>query len=243
MQQHRQHHPSAAWHQEHLGTCLPMDIVIHKRKEAEHMDQKEDDLLVAVPKEATVLGTIQILCALTIASFGGIFVSASYSSYINSAVFTTSMFGYPFVGSLCFAFVGSLSIISGKISIKPFALSSLASNAASSVVAVIGLLLLTHNLIALGTASPRCSSEKRFLALFLYSESHYWMNEDKNCLLVYVSAMSGLVLMLIFTVMEFLLAAYSSVFWWKQVYSKKPGSTDFMPESQDQLVQSSSLTP
>lgn len=33
-----------------------MDIVIHKRKEAEHMDQKEDDLLVAVPKEATVLG-------------------------------------------------------------------------------------------------------------------------------------------------------------------------------------------
>lgn len=34
---------------------------------------------------------------------------------------------------------------------------------------------------------------------------------------------SGLVLMLIFTVMEFLLAAYSFVFWWKQVYSNKPG--------------------
>ena len=32
-----------------------MNIVIHKRKEAGHMDQK-DDLLVAVPKEATVLG-------------------------------------------------------------------------------------------------------------------------------------------------------------------------------------------
>nr|XP_048298655.1 membrane-spanning 4-domains subfamily A member 7 isoform X3 [Myodes glareolus]XP_048298656.1 membrane-spanning 4-domains subfamily A member 7 isoform X3 [Myodes glareolus] len=167
-----------------------MDIVIHKRKEAGHMDQK-DDLLVAVPKEATVLGTIQILCALTIASFGGIFVSASYSSYINPAAFTTSLFGYPFVGSLCFAFVGSLAIISGKIPIKPFALSSLASNAASSVVAAIGLFLLTHNLIALGTASPRCSSEKRFLGLFLYSESHYWMNEDKNCLLAYVSAMES----------------------------------------------------
>nr|XP_048298657.1 membrane-spanning 4-domains subfamily A member 7 isoform X4 [Myodes glareolus] len=142
---HRQHHASAAWHQERLGTCLPMDIVIHKRKEAGHMDQK-DDLLVAVPKEATVLG---------------------------------------------FAFVGSLAIISGKIPIKPFALSSLASNAASSVVAAIGLFLLTHNLIALGTASPRCSSEKRFLGLFLYSESHYWMNEDKNCLLAYVSAMES----------------------------------------------------
>ncbi|KAM7329929.1 hypothetical protein ACRRTK_011542 [Alexandromys fortis] len=200
---------TAAWHPERLGTCLPMDIVIHKRKEAGHTDQKEDDLLVAVPKEATVLGTIQILCALTIASFGGIFVSASYSSYINPAAFTTSMFGYPFVGSLC-------------------ALSSLASNAASSVVAAIGLFLLTHNLIALGTASPRCSSEKRFLALFLYSESHYWMNEDKNCLLAYVSAMSGLALMLIFTVMEFLLAAYSSVFWWKQVYSNKPGATQIL---------------
>ncbi|XP_051049927.1 membrane-spanning 4-domains subfamily A member 7 [Phodopus roborovskii] len=199
-----------------------MDIVIHKREKAGHSHQKGDDL-VGVPKEATVLGTIQILCALTIASLGGILVSASYSSYFNPAAFTTLMTGYPFVGSLCFVIAGSLSIISGQLSFKPFALSSLASNAASSAVATIGFLLLTHSLIDMGTASPHCNSEKKFLSLMLYSESHHWMNEDKNCLLAYVSIMSGLVVMLIFTVLEFLLAAYSSVFWWKQVYANKPG--------------------
>ncbi|EGW12265.1 Membrane-spanning 4-domains subfamily A member 14 [Cricetulus griseus] len=78
-----------------------MDIVTHEREKAGHNYQKRDDLLVGVPKEATVLGTIQILCALTIASLGGILVSASYSSYFNPAAFTTLMTGYPFVGFLC----------------------------------------------------------------------------------------------------------------------------------------------
>uniref|UniRef100_A0A8C2N6S3 Membrane-spanning 4-domains, subfamily A, member 7 n=1 Tax=Cricetulus griseus TaxID=10029 RepID=A0A8C2N6S3_CRIGR len=227
-----------------LGTCFPMDIVTHEREKAGHNYQKRDDLLVGVPKEATVLGTIQILCALTIASLGGILVSASYSSYFNPAAFTTLMTGYPFVGFLCFAVTGSLSIISGKISVKPFALSNLASNTASSAVATIGFLLLTHSLIDMGTASLHCNSEKEFLSLLPYSESHHWMNEDKSCLLAYVSAMSGLAVMLVFTVLELLLAAYSSVFWWKQVYSNKPGvMVFFMPESQDhtQVVKSSLL--
>uniref|UniRef100_A0A8C2QPR6 Membrane-spanning 4-domains, subfamily A, member 7 n=1 Tax=Cricetulus griseus TaxID=10029 RepID=A0A8C2QPR6_CRIGR len=212
-------------HQEDLGTCFPMDIVTHEREKAGHNYQKRDDLLVGVPKEATVLGTIQILCALTIASLGGILVSASYSSYFNPAAFTTLMTGYPFVGFLC-------------------ALSNLASNTASSAVATIGFLLLTHSLIDMGTASLHCNSEKEFLSLLPYSESHHWMNEDKSCLLAYVSAMSGLAVMLVFTVLELLLAAYSSVFWWKQVYSNKPGvMVFFMPESQDhtQVVKSSLL--
>ncbi|XP_021081404.1 membrane-spanning 4-domains subfamily A member 7 [Mesocricetus auratus] len=222
-----------------------MDIVTHKREKAGHDHQKGDDQLVGVPKETTVLGTIQILCALTIASLEGILVSASYSSYFNPAAFTTLMTVYPFVGSLCFAIAGSLSIISGKISIKPFALSSLASNAASLAVATIGFLLLTHSLIDMRTASLHCNSEKEFLSLLPYSGSHHWMNEDKKCLLAYVSAVSGLVVMLIFTVLELLLAAYSSVVWWKQVYSNKPQSAFFMPESQDhsQVVKSSSLRP
>ncbi|OBS71841.1 hypothetical protein A6R68_13582, partial [Neotoma lepida] len=181
-----------------------MDIIIHKREKAGHTYQKGDDLLVGVPKEATVLGTIQILCALTIAGLGGILVAASYSSYFNPAASTTLMSGYPFVGSLC-------------------ALSSLAANAASSVVAAIGLFLLTHSLIALGTASPHCNSEKKFLSLLPFLESHHWINEDKNCLLADVSVMSGLVVMLVFTVLELSLAVYSSIFWWKQVYSNKPG--------------------
>ncbi|XP_036034188.1 membrane-spanning 4-domains subfamily A member 7 [Onychomys torridus] len=222
-----------------------MDILIHKREKAGHTYQNGDDMLVGVPKEATVLGTIQILCALTIAGLGGILVSVSYSPYFHPAASTTLMSGYPFVGSLCFAIAGSLSIISGKTSIKPFALSSLASNAASSVVATTGFFLLTHGLITLGTASPHCNSEKKFLSLLSSPESHHWMNEDKNCLLADVSIMSGLVVMLAFTVLELLLAVYSSVFWWNRVYFNKPGSVFFMFESQDhtQLNKSSLLRP
>uniref|UniRef100_A0A8C8TYF9 Membrane-spanning 4-domains, subfamily A, member 7 n=2 Tax=Peromyscus maniculatus bairdii TaxID=230844 RepID=A0A8C8TYF9_PERMB len=238
----RQCHTSTAWD---LGACLPMDIVIHKREKAGHTYQKGDELLVGVPKEATVLGTIQILCALTIAGLGGILVSVSYSPYFNPAASTTLMSGYPFVGSLYFAIAGALSIISGKTSVKPFALSSLASNAASSVVAAAGLFLLTHGLIILGTASPHCNSEKKFLPLLSSPESHHWMSEDKNCLLADVGVMSGLVVMLVFTVLELFLAVYSSVFWWKRVYFNKPMSAYFMSESQDhtQLIKSSLLRP
>uniref|UniRef100_A0A8C8TZG7 Membrane-spanning 4-domains, subfamily A, member 7 n=1 Tax=Peromyscus maniculatus bairdii TaxID=230844 RepID=A0A8C8TZG7_PERMB len=216
-------HTSTAWD---LGACLPMDIVIHKREKAGHTYQKGDELLVGVPKEATVLGTIQILCALTIAGLGGILVSVSYSPYFNPAASTTLMSGYPFVGSL-------------------YALSSLASNAASSVVAAAGLFLLTHGLIILGTASPHCNSEKKFLPLLSSPESHHWMSEDKNCLLADVGVMSGLVVMLVFTVLELFLAVYSSVFWWKRVYFNKPMSAYFMSESQDhtQLIKSSLLRP
>ncbi|XP_055469777.1 membrane-spanning 4-domains subfamily A member 7 [Psammomys obesus] len=212
--------------------CLPKDTVIHKREKAGHTYQKED-LMIGVPNEATVLGTIQILCALMIGSLGGILVAASYSAYFTPEVSTTLMSGYPFVGSLCFAIAGFISIISGKISTKPFALSSLVSNAASSAVAGIGLFLLTHSLIALRSAFPHCNSEKEFLSLLTHLESHLWMNEG-NCHLDDVSAISALSVMLIFTALELSLAAYSSGFWWKQVYSNKPGGTFFLPQSQDQ---------
>ncbi|XP_031245624.1 membrane-spanning 4-domains subfamily A member 7 isoform X1 [Mastomys coucha] len=223
--------------------CFPKDIIIHKREKAGHTYDKEDDLLIGVPSEATVLGTIQLLCALVLASFGGILVSASYSSYFSAEASTTLMSGYLFIGSLCFAIAGILSIISEKISTKPFALRSLASNVASSVVAIIGLFLFTYCLIALGTAFPHCNSEKKFLSLLYYMNSHHWKNEDKNCHLAYVSALSALGMMLLFTGLEALLAVYSSIFWWKQVYSNKPGGTFFLPQSQDhtQLVKSNLL--
>ncbi|XP_031245627.1 membrane-spanning 4-domains subfamily A member 7 isoform X2 [Mastomys coucha] len=204
--------------------CFPKDIIIHKREKAGHTYDKEDDLLIGVPSEATVLGTIQLLCALVLASFGGILVSASYSSYFSAEASTTLMSGYLFIGSLC-------------------ALRSLASNVASSVVAIIGLFLFTYCLIALGTAFPHCNSEKKFLSLLYYMNSHHWKNEDKNCHLAYVSALSALGMMLLFTGLEALLAVYSSIFWWKQVYSNKPGGTFFLPQSQDhtQLVKSNLL--
>ncbi|XP_051002120.1 membrane-spanning 4-domains subfamily A member 7 isoform X2 [Acomys russatus] len=223
--------------------CLPKDTIIHKREKDGHTFQKGDDLKIGEPNEATVLGTIQILCALMIASLGVILVSASYSSNFRPEASSTLMSGYSFVGSLCFATAGVLSIISGKISTKPFALSSLASNGASSVVAGIGLFLLSHSLVALGTVLPHCNSEKKFLSLLTYLESHLWRNDDYSCHLAHVSAISGVAVMLVFTVLELLLATYSSAFWWKQVYSNKAGGTFFLPQSQDhtQLAKSNLL--
>ncbi|XP_021069731.1 membrane-spanning 4-domains subfamily A member 7 isoform X2 [Mus pahari] len=215
--------------------CFPKDIIIHKREKAGHTHEKEDDLLIGVPSEATVLGTIQLLCALVLASFGGILVSASYSSYFNPEPSATLISGYLFIGSLCFAIAGILSIISEKISSKPFALSSLASNVASSVVAIIGLFLFTYCLIAVGTAFPHCNSEKKFLSLLSYLKSHHWKNEEKNCHLTYVSAISALGLLLLFTVLEVFLAVYSSIFWWGQLYSNQPGGILFLPQSQDHI--------
>lgn len=220
----------------HLGTkstawdCFPKDVIVHKREKAGHTYENGEDLLIGVPSEATVLGTIQLICALMIASFGGILVSASYT---NPEASTTLMSGYLFTGSLCFAMAGILSIISEKISTKAFALSSLASSVASSFVAIVGLFFFTYCLIVLGTAFPHCNSEKKFLPLLSYLESLDWKNEDKNCRLAYVSAISTLGMMLLFIVLEVLLAVYSSIFWWKQVYSNKPGGAVFLPQSQD----------
>ncbi|XP_051002119.1 membrane-spanning 4-domains subfamily A member 7 isoform X1 [Acomys russatus] len=149
--------------------CLPKDTIIHKREKDGHTFQKGDDLKIGEPNEATVLGTIQILCALMIASLGVILVSASYSSNFRPEASSTLMSGYSFVGSLC-------------------ALSSLASNGASSVVAGIGLFLLSHSLVALGTVLPHCNSEKKFLSLLTYLESHLWRNDDYSCHLAHVSA-------------------------------------------------------
>uniref|UniRef100_A0A2K6T6X8 Membrane spanning 4-domains A7 n=1 Tax=Saimiri boliviensis boliviensis TaxID=39432 RepID=A0A2K6T6X8_SAIBB len=138
---------------------------------------------------------------------------------------------------LGFGVTGSLSIISGKQSTKPFDLSSLTSNAVSSVTAGAGLLLLADSVVALRTASQNCGSEKEYLSSLPYSEYYYPIYEIRDCLLTNVSLTGVLVVMLIFTVLELLLAAYSSVFWWKQLYSNNPGRSFFLTQSQDHIQQ------
>uniref|UniRef100_A0A2K5PWH0 Membrane spanning 4-domains A7 n=1 Tax=Cebus imitator TaxID=2715852 RepID=A0A2K5PWH0_CEBIM len=136
---------------------------------------------------------------------------------------------------LGFGVTGSLSIISGKQSTKPFDLSSLTSNAVSSVTAGAGLLLLADSVVALRTASQHCGSEKEYLSSLPYSEYYYPIYEIRDCVLTSVSLTGVLVVMLIFTVLELLLAAYSSVFWWKQLYSNNPGHSFFLTQSQDHI--------
>ncbi|XP_003275264.2 membrane-spanning 4-domains subfamily A member 7 isoform X2 [Nomascus leucogenys] len=138
---------------------------------------------------------------------------------------------------LGFGITGSLSIISGKQSTKPFDLSSLTSNAVSSVTAGAGLFLLADSMVALRTASQHCGSEMDYLSSLPYSEYYYPIYEIKDCLLTNVSLTGVLVVMLVFTVLELLLAAYSSVFWWKQLYSNNPGSSFSLTQSQDHIQQ------
>nr|XP_017833663.1 membrane-spanning 4-domains subfamily A member 7 isoform X3 [Callithrix jacchus] len=88
---------------------------------------------------------------------------------------------------LGFGVTGSLSIISGKQSTKPFDLSSLTSNAVSSVTAGAGLLLLADSVVALRTVSQHCDSEKEYLSSLPYSEYYYPVYEIRDCLLTSVS--------------------------------------------------------
>ncbi|XP_036115545.1 membrane-spanning 4-domains subfamily A member 7-like [Molossus molossus] len=210
----------------------PKDIIIPQREKPGYIDQEEDELQNDIQEEATVLGSIHILCCLVISSFGAILDFSSYSSHLKPAVSTMLMTGYPFVGALCFAITGILSIISGKKSTKPFAMSSTTSSAVSSVVAGAGLFLLTYSL---GTLSQLCDSEKEHESSVPHSGNHDLRHETKNCVPDCVSLMAVLVVMLLFSVLEFLLAAYASVFWWKQVYSNNPGSSFSLPQSQDHI--------
>ncbi|XP_036916375.1 membrane-spanning 4-domains subfamily A member 7 isoform X2 [Sturnira hondurensis] len=136
---------------------------------------------------------------------------------------------------LGFAIAGFLSIISGKKSTKPLATSSLTSNVVSSVVAVTGLILLTASLVALGRASQLCGSQRGHQTALPNSEYNYPTYEVEGCVLDGVSLTGVLVVMFFFTLLELLLAAYASVFWWKEIYSSSPGSSFFLPQSQDYI--------
>ncbi|KAM7087074.1 membrane-spanning 4-domains subfamily A member 7-like isoform 1-T1 [Molossus nigricans] len=167
----------------------PKDIIIPQREKPGYIDQEEDELQNDIQEEATVLGSIHILCCLVISSFGAILDFSPYSSHLKPAVSTMLMTGYPFVGALCFAITGILSIISGKKSTKPFAMSSTTSSAVSSVVAGAGLFLLTYSL---GTLSQLCDSEKEHGSSVPHSGNHDLRHETKNCVPDCVSLMPSL---------------------------------------------------
>uniref|UniRef100_A0A4W2ECU5 Membrane spanning 4-domains A7 n=1 Tax=Bos indicus x Bos taurus TaxID=30522 RepID=A0A4W2ECU5_BOBOX len=159
---------------------------------------------------------IQILCFLVISSLGVILVSVPNSSQLSPAISSILMTGYPFFGALCFAITGTVSIISGKKSNKPFAINSLIFSAVSSVAAGVGLILLAGSLVALRTASQQCDSGRDYLSLLPYSTYYYSIYDVKDCLLTIVDLTGVLLVMLNFTVLELLAAAYASVFWWKR---------------------------
>ncbi|XP_069409376.1 membrane-spanning 4-domains subfamily A member 7-like isoform X5 [Ovis canadensis] len=117
---------------------------------------------------------------------------------------------------LGFAITGTLSIISGKKSSETFAINSLTFSAVSSVAAGAGFILLTGSLVTLRTASQQCDSGRDYLSSLPYSTYYYSIYDVKDCLLTSVGLTGVLVVMLTFTVLELLAAAYASVFWWKR---------------------------
>uniref|UniRef100_A0A2K5XYI8 Membrane spanning 4-domains A7 n=1 Tax=Mandrillus leucophaeus TaxID=9568 RepID=A0A2K5XYI8_MANLE len=84
-----------------FDSFTPKGITIPQREKPGHKYQKEDYLQSGLPTEATVLGTVQILCCLMISSLGVILVFAPYPSHFSPAISTTLMSGYPFLGALC----------------------------------------------------------------------------------------------------------------------------------------------
>ncbi|XP_037374183.1 membrane-spanning 4-domains subfamily A member 7 isoform X1 [Talpa occidentalis] len=236
--------PSQPEPQGALAASSSEEVIIPTREKPGHIYQEEDDLKESLQKEATVLGVIQILCCLTISSLGVILASAPYSSHFSAAVSTILMSAYPFVGPLSFAIAGAFSIISGKKSTKPFALSSVASNMVSATAAGAGLCLLAHSLAALWTLSRQCDSEKDSPPSLPHAGYYPSVAEMKNCLLVGVGLTGVLAIMLIFTVLELFLATYASVFWWKQVSLSHPGeyflrlSHKIIPSMSKRILQS-----
>ncbi|XP_040115406.1 membrane-spanning 4-domains subfamily A member 7-like isoform X2 [Oryx dammah] len=174
----------------------PKGVVISQREKPGRVYQK-DDLPKGLPKEATVLGTIQILCFLVISSLGVILVYAPNSPQLSPAISTILMSGYPFLGALC-------------------AMNSLTFSAVSSVAAGVGFILLTSSLVTLRTASQQCDSGRDYLSSLPYSTYYYSIYDVKDCLLTSVGLTGVLVVMLTFTVLELLAAAHASVFWWKR---------------------------
>ncbi|XP_006899966.1 PREDICTED: membrane-spanning 4-domains subfamily A member 7 [Elephantulus edwardii] len=205
-----------------VSLFTPKDRIILQREKPGYTSQKDDTLKNDLQKEATVLGTIQILSCMMISSLGAVLGFAPYFFHFIPEVSGIFMSGYSFVGSLCFAITGSLSIISGRISTKSFALSSLTSNAVSSMVSGAGLILLADNLVTLWTASQPCDPEEAYLSSLPYSNYYDSTYETKDCLLASTSLIGVLAVMLVFSVLELLLAVYGSLFWWNQVHANNP---------------------
>nr|XP_012612479.1 membrane-spanning 4-domains subfamily A member 7 isoform X3 [Microcebus murinus] len=198
-----------------FDTFTPKGTVTPKREKPGHTYQKDNDLLDGLPKEVTVLG----------------FAISGCLSIISREKST----------KLCEEIISIQRLILGNWTPKErknqfrakwrrmMTLSSLISNAVSSLTAGAGLFLLADGMVAVGTAFQHCDSEKDYLSSSPYSEYYYPMYEVEDCRLSIATVTGVLVVMLTFTVLELLLAAYTSVFWWKRFYANNPGSEFSLP--------------
>ncbi|VFV33013.1 Hypothetical predicted protein [Lynx pardinus] len=117
-----------------------------------------------------------------------------------------------------------------KKSTKP--LSSVVANTLSSLCALVGFILLSVTLDAVDPAFRKCTFNKEQRkpewTTFSYVINPYM---DKQCITAKTTLTGTLSVMLIYTALEFCLAALSAVIWWKQAHSDFPGRVLFLPQS------------
>ncbi|XP_060032241.1 membrane-spanning 4-domains subfamily A member 6A isoform X2 [Erinaceus europaeus] len=139
---------------------------------------------------------------------------------------------YPFAGAMCFITSGCLAIITEKKSTKILVQCSLVANLLSSLIALVGFLLLSVNLASLDSALENCDlTEKE--QTHEQNETSYYRRyyHDDYCGMANAILDGTLSVLLICTTVELCLAVLSAVVWWKQVQSDFPGSVFFLPQS------------
>lgn len=215
------------------GTILilaPNSINLPQTEKSKPTNQEQSILKKYLKAEVKVLGTIQILCGVTVLSLGIILTSAPFSSTFTQVFSTLLLAAYPFLGALCFVISGSLSIMSAKKPTKSLVQSSLAANILSSLSALVGFVLLSVTLAALSPALQLCKSNYENEPPEHHSHyyyDHHTDNSGNSCTVINRLLAGMLSMMLICTVLEFCLAVLVAVIWWKQSHSDFPGSVLF----------------
>nr|XP_060462765.1 membrane-spanning 4-domains subfamily A member 6D-like isoform X1 [Panthera onca] len=110
--------------------------------------------------------------------------------------------------------------------------SSVVANILSSLCALVGFILLSVTLDAVDPAFRKCTFNKEQRKPE-WTTFNYYINPymDKECITAKTTLTGTLSVMLIYTALEFCLAALSAVIWWKEAHSDFPGRVLFLPQS------------
>ncbi|XP_051821170.1 membrane-spanning 4-domains subfamily A member 4A-like [Antechinus flavipes] len=161
--------------------------------------------------EPKVLGTIQIIIGLVNFSLGMVLILIPMDPYMHESFLFHS--GYIFWGTAFFIISGSLSIAAEKKTTNTLIQSSLAMNILSSVVAGLGIIFFSLNLIWFDHAHYFC----------------YRNNQNEVCIFGHFLLVGINIILLILTILEFILSLVVSGFGCKTSCCNQSGVTVFMP--------------
>lgn len=192
-------------------------------------NQNRNNLWGYLKSEIKIIGTIQIMCGVMVLSLGILFASVPYSADFSDTIYLLLKTTHPFLGAFCFITSGSLSIITGRKTTKILTQCSLALNIMSCLSAILGFIILSIKLAALGTVSWKCYLNEKAKPT---TESRYHQdNTGTYCSMTNIILSGTLSLMLISTLLELCLSALTAVMWWKQLQDGFSGSVLFLPNS------------